>query len=208
LDGGPSRLLQRTRLEGYGYSADPDPQGSARKIYAQCVRLATFAGSGIPRGACDSMPIFAPGSDVEEATQHDFDVIYATPRVQQLTAMTAAEKLSSGLPRSWVDRVVYGDVCPQPRPVDADGNRLECDEYPYYSSDEGGPDSDGAILSDQLRLIDKTQNGLEGTMLYGFYNVCGLTTPAPGSPERKYLVIPMPKQEVLPTTAYCRAGQR
>jgi hypothetical protein len=209
LDGGAHRLLQRDHVTGFGYLTDPHPETTARKVYAQCVRLATFASSGINRGACDTMPIFAPGYDVDEATQHDFDVIWKTPSTVSLTAMTGEEKGSTGAIEGWYDRTAYAAICPgRPRPTGADGEPTQCDEYPYYSSEEGGPQPNGSLLPDQLRLINAAQNAREGYLLKGFYSYCGSTAAPQGSPARKYLVIPMPAQDSLPTTGYCRPGKR
>lgn len=205
INGGGARLLARTRVTGYEYIADPTPENSARKVFAQCVRLATWATSGITRADCETKPIFAPGYDVTEAAQHDFDVIWRAPRTVRLNALTREEKGNSGVLSGWYNRAPYDtpDLCPAPRPTSTD-----CDEYPFYSSREGGPDAGGpgTLLPQQLRIIDRGQNQLEGRLLGAFYTVCGVTDPPQGSPQREYLVVPMPVQTQIPTTGYCKGG--
>jgi hypothetical protein len=148
------------------------------------------------------MPVFAPGSDVEEATQHDFDVLNASPSTVELSYLSRTEKEATGVARGWYDLAADQQFCgPSPRPTGK-----ECDEHPFYSSDKGGPLADGSVRKDQLRLIDKDHNGREGTMLEGFYSVCGIKSEPAGSPARRCLVIPLPQQQDVPTTAYCRAG--
>lgn len=200
---GSTRIMtSRSRVSGYGFEADPEPETTAQAVYAQCLRFATFAGSGITTGDCETKAILAPGSDISEATIHDFDVIYKAPSVVGLSMLTGAEKSGAGVSRDWYNRSAYSATCPSPRP---DG--LHCDEYPYYTSEEGGPQPDGGLLPDQLRLIDSSDNGREGVLLNGFYSACGIASAPRGSSDREYLVIPLPYQSNIPTAAYCAPGR-
>jgi hypothetical protein len=70
---------------------------------------------------------------------------------------------------------------------------LHCDEYPFYSSRDGGP---GA----SLRLIRAGENLSEGASLGTFYKKCpNVSAAAPGDRE-PYLVAP---QFVSPTMSHC-----
>ena len=63
-------------------------------------------------------------------------------------------------------------------------------------------------MPQQLRIIDRIQNQREGGLIAGFYSVCGITAAPIESPEREYLVIPMPVQTQIPTAGYCKGGPR
>jgi hypothetical protein len=196
---GADRLLARERLSAGGFQEVPDPVTAARLVYAQCFRLASLDGSGHSASDCDTMPIFVPGSDIEEATQHNFDVITHSPYSISLNAVSSIEKYSlTLLEREWYNRVAYSAICPTPRGIQA------CDEYPFYTTLEGGPLADGeSLLPYQLRMIDAGQNSFEGTLLGAFVTGCGRNQGAPRDPSREYLVIPLPQQQVLPSMGYC-----
>lgn len=128
----------------------------------------------------ESIPIFAPGDDVREAAQHDLDAIVGNPAWAALTYAAS----NRPAPDNW--KYAYP-------PCDGSYAPLQCDEYPFLSSQQGGP---GA----SLRLIDAYDNSREGSLLSLFYGLCGLSE---GDP---FLVIPIPTSlpaEVTSTSAWC-----
>lgn len=151
---------------------EADRRDRARSVAAQCIALS--------RGDdCKDMAIFAPGGDVMEAAQHDLATIEASPALIQLTYLSKAEKVASGVPEGW-----YGSCSAE--------SLQQCDEYPYYASVEGaGPGS-------SVKAIDAIHNQLEGSRYGNFVVACNLGTTA----SREYLVIPIPIVAV-PTAFWC-----
>jgi hypothetical protein len=93
-----------------------------------------------------ALSIFAPGSDVLEAAEHDAEAIEHRPDWVKWNYVSEAEQQAAGLLRGWYE----GDSrCPK------HGADRACDEYAYYASAQAGP---GAPLS----LIDAGHNRLEG----------------------------------------------
>jgi hypothetical protein len=133
------------------------------------------------------MPIFFTGTDVQEATNHDYDVIQAHPELMQLTYVNTSEKTSR-------ERGDWGEVTPC-KGLTGFGTDKQCDEYPFFSTEEGYP---GAMPD--LRPISSRENSSQGGSLSQFYRGCSsLRSSERGSPGRKYLVIPW----VLPTMSWC-----
>jgi Deoxyribonuclease NucA/NucB len=195
-----SSLLGRTWLTNYGFDTEVDRAVAARTIAVRCLdqvnlnlnftqQLGMLPVVGLTKDRCKTMPIFAPGTDVYEAAEHDLDAINSgQPSV--LHAMGETEKNSGtyALPRSWTGRVQYDHCGPNYDPPNTN-----CDEYPFYSTMEGGP---GA----SLRNIYYVHNQFEGTLLGGFVIVCGLNG-TPSSEANEYVVVPHLE---LPSIAICR----
>lgn len=211
---GGQRLLAQRGVTGYGFTAQTgaNAETTAQLVYRQCVRLATWGGSGINPADCGTLPIFAPGNDVRMPAQHDLDVISWTPSTVRLEAKTNNEKARSGVRSGWYDVQKYyptpdnpSGCGPTPRPLGQDGQPQQCDEYPFYSSRQGGPLADGSLRPHQLQLVNAAQNRKEGGLLKGFYNVCGMTTVPAVPVKRQYLVVPMPNGG--PSTAWCGSAR-
>ena len=161
----------------------------AREVARQCVAMAAWPGAGHTEEQCKTMPIFSPGSNVLEAAQHDHDAILGNASWSALGYRTVAEREADGISRSWY--ASYAECSPS-----IGVTNLNCDEFPFYSSVEGGP---GA----SLRVIDKIQNQLEGNLLQGFANSCGLSNVAMPAPDRNYLVVPLPYSGGPLTSGWC-----
>lgn len=172
---------------GYGFQTLGSQIEHAREVARQCVALASWS-NVVSEDNCRDRPIFSPGSDVIQAAQHDHDAIFGDgvqgrPDWIKLSYVTAAEKALT-VPRGW-----YRSTC-------QGSGETSCDEYPFYTSVEGGP---GA----SLRIINAAQNSLEGRLLYGFAVQCGIVGAAPGSEAREYLVVPLPYRYGPTTTGWC-----
>jgi hypothetical protein len=59
-----------------------------------------------------------------------------------------------------------------------------CDDFPYRSANEGGPNPDGSARA-SLKLVPSSENSPQGGDVVGFYTTCGVGTDDP------FLVIPM-----------------
>jgi hypothetical protein len=92
--------------------------------------------------------------------------------------------------RSWYTRTAYATLCGKAAPGYSKGV-TNCDEYPYYSTSEGGP---GASLEN----INGKQNALEGRLLQDFAGPLGCNL----SPGDAYTVIP-DTTDVLPSVGIC-----
>lgn len=146
------------------------------------------------REDCASMPIFFTGSDVAEATDHDIEAITGQPEWVKLNYEAAGAKTQS---RTW-----YRSVAP----CDVRGRTgQQCDEYPFWATEQGGPD---ALVRPHLRYIDGDDNTLQGSRHGNFVTSCGLRT---GTPQERgnaiggtaFLMVPVPPALSVPTTYLC-----
>lgn len=192
-------------------ATEPGQESPERVVARQCLIYAT-------KDQCTSMPIFAPGSDVYEAAKHDAVAIARQGHPPKLTFVSNAEREAGdtghpALGRQWYQ---YDPICT------SRGPDQDCDEYPYFSAEEGGTAAASSIgRKASLRLVNNVENRLEGRLLAStgaFATVCGLKTPprqSPSNPDRQYLVIPLvaPDDGIedpngLPTMAWCRPGSK
>jgi hypothetical protein len=179
-------------------NAEPGPWTGAseddyiRTILRQCQKLVVLAPqAGLPKDACSTMPIFATGSDVKEATHHDLQAIASNPSWLTLTYASQAEKLADGFQRTWWSST---------HPCASGPSGTSCDEFPYFSSDQGGLNGQSATQP-SLRSISSSHNSLQGTHYGNFATKkCKLQSAPRGAPERDFIVVPVP---FLPTSYWC-----
>jgi hypothetical protein len=75
------------------------------------------------------------------------------------------------------------------------GSGNECDEFPFFASEEGYPKA-----QPDLRVISAQQNKSQGGSLSQFFRGCAsLNAAERGSAGRRFLVVPW----VLPTMSWC-----
>ncbi len=150
--------------------------------------------SGHSLSVCQKEAMWFPGKDVAEVAEHDLDAI-ALGQPFELSAMTEAAKAATGVTRKWYKALRFSNgLCAGLAPTGK-----SCDEYPYYSTAEGGPASAANPLDGDLRYLLKSQNSSEGAQRANFYDLCGLT--GPGSPGKNFIVVPDP--EKFPTFGIC-----
>jgi hypothetical protein len=143
---------------------------------------------------CKTEPIFLTGDDTPGASAHDLQAIAENPARMFLTYATSAEK-----PRphpAWYNN--------DPTCVAAHANGLDCDEFPFWSTEQG---EDGLHQLGAPSLAGVTgigDNRLQGQRLGTFYHnpLCFPTTSARDSTERDYIVVAVPLPFV-PTTGIC-----
>ncbi|MGH9223344.1 MAG: NucA/NucB deoxyribonuclease domain-containing protein [Acidimicrobiales bacterium] len=121
------------------------------------------------------LPVFMPGGDTPDTTAHLVDALSSNPA---WSVLTWAEHPDSTTNRQWY----RGDS----RCAGSPGDGLSCDEYPFYTSRQGGP---GA----SLRLVPGWEQDKQGGFLSAFYGACGI-----GQGD-SFVVDPMPS---LPTTTF------
>lgn len=177
------RLLRR--LSYRDTLVEPDRRKTAVQVITKCRDLGLVGGGA----DCDELPIYIPGNDVPVVAGHaERAIAEGQPRV--LTYAHEDERRAAGVSRDWYNRVQYSSICPSPRPEDT-----ACDEYPYYSTTTSGPGS-------SLQLLGLRENSQEGSLRRVFWSTCGISSAPPGSPDRAFLVLPMP--ETVPTMGFCK----
>ncbi len=155
-------------------------------LQEQCQENAVRWGeqAGIEPDDCDSLPIFGTGNNSPEASQHDLDAIIGNPEWMRLHYFAPSEKLAEGKPRasSW--------------PNCTGTASMQCDEFPYYSTDEGWPDG----IPD-VKQIPQSDNASQAGKLTSFYHGCArFAGTQVHTEQRAFLVVPIP---ALPTWMYC-----
>lgn len=147
---------------------------------------------------CQSLPLYFPGSDNPDITQHDHDAIATNPAWAQLTYVSQTDRAASGLSRGW--------YAGRPECAGATtANGTDCDEYPFYSSAQSGP---GA----SLKPLNLTQNRRAGNRYGNFAAACKLTSGGIGDQTSQiatgssFLVIPMTFHDAPSTLWACRSN--
>jgi hypothetical protein len=158
--------------------------------------VAPLAGQGILEASidgqfpCDALAILLPGSDFPTTTTHDWQAIVgggasnSNPAWVRLHYESQADKISSGLSRSWFSS--------EPECEGLAGTGKSCDEYPFYASTEGGP---GA----SLEPVPTSDNSGAGSRYGVFVRTCGLSSEL----HTPFLVVPMAFAGAPPTTHFC-----
>jgi hypothetical protein len=166
-------------IGGFAPLSDEEKFEAARAVATSCLSQVGIALTGaqqvgelpivnLKAADCSKRSIFAPGNDVSEATVHDGEAIQAG-QASYLHYESAGDKNSGDnpLPHGWYNRVAYNNCGANYNPP-----ATNCDEYPYYSTMEGGP---GA----SLKNIKAGDNRKEGRLVRWFYAACGVTTATP-----------------------------
>ncbi|MFC4065490.1 golvesin C-terminal-like domain-containing protein [Actinoplanes subglobosus] len=122
---------------------------------------------------CMKIAIFFPTiADAASATRNDDAGLKRYPAwvVQNFASNEEKEKSWA---RGWLNEPRFGQTtCPTPRPAGSDGFPMECDEFPFFASEQGvawafHTGGEDAPISTQLGLTLKTENGQEGAVLNG-----------------------------------------
>jgi hypothetical protein len=150
------------------------------RAYAARANLQLINGKKNP---CTTLPIFSPGADVSEAAQHKSEVILARPWMMQLNYVPSSVKEQTFRVRWYTGPPI------DPRCADKTADQ-DCDEYPYFSTDQGARVEDPWAAS--LKPVDSGHNRLEGTR-YGQF----LSEPTAAAPrgcglqqDDPFLVVP------------------
>lgn len=134
---------------------------------------------------CNGQAIFMPAGDMREASQHDLDAIGAGAPMTLSYVSVTENLMQRGFSRGWY----AGDSRCEGSGVDT-GN--ECDEYPYFSTLQGGPlRATPPGIGVSLRPISRDPNRWEGSALQAFYNACGLRS-GPYPARETFIVAPSP----------------
>jgi len=172
--------------------ADLEPAAqrqAARTVAKECERASKVPGSGVGKRDCIDRPIFAPGSDVATATQHDAEALAGNPEWFLLHYQSEVENASVGKTRPLYSLETN---CSAGRVIGV----TECDEYPWFATAESS-------TSSSFRQIPKEDNWREGNLYQGFVYVCGLASGTMGSEDREFLVIPLVGPSAPPTLGWC-----
>lgn len=143
------------------------------------------------RGPCSTKPIFFSGRfATPQATAHDWDAQRSfTHFIPDLRWVVLKYRVAPKGAGNWK----RGDArCAGA----AASTSIDCDEYPFLSTEQGGGD---AVLVPSLRPIAARDNRSQGGSLGAFYRLCGLRA----SSDRQFVSIPMPPATMTPTTWVC-----
>jgi len=179
----------------------------ARQIAAACVAQVDHENDITiikvsPKEVCAKIPIYSPGIDVQQAAQHDATAI-SQSQPFLLHFENEAQKSTGTASVAPVLRGWYGDPatnCSGPVVARPDVNATNCDEYPYYSTVEGGPATATSPIGASLQNINATENGIQGNQLQQLYAACGIVSSATASEANQYIVAPNPAS---PSVAIC-----
>jgi hypothetical protein len=148
----------------------------ARIGYSACRALRS-------REDCLTIPTIFPGADTPQARDHVHDAIFLQAKPPDLQYAVP----QSRAPKGWYKRGA-ANACTGKTGLTL---KMDCDEYPYLSTREGGP---GA----SLRPIDASDNHRAGARLGELYSRCGVRRD-----QASFLVIPLAATPAIPTVVAC-----
>jgi hypothetical protein len=172
----------------------------AEEIAKRCAWLAAETGVALSDCGKEGLPIFLTGSDTPQSSQHDLEAILGlngeTPHPEwvSLNYVNKANQIGS---RGWYRSDPRCASSSRP-------DKRDCDEFPFYSSAQGGS---MAMPEPSLRVLPSGDNRSQGNKLRLFYGACGLQTGSPNSSGTaivggdRFLILPMPIGP--PTLALC-----
>jgi len=186
-------LANRYMLQTRGNDISQDDAAVAAQV---CLWYA--ARDSLSKSACDRMPIFFTGADVNKATTHDAQQIFLHPEWVKLNYEYGAGK-AAVQDRDWYKRE---EPCTERPPEEGD----QCDEYPFWASEQGGPLA--RPLTPHLQWVDGIDNTRQGSKYSGFISKCGLTSgtsyaDANATGGTAFLVIPLMPALHIPTFSIC-----
>jgi hypothetical protein len=163
----------------------------AEDVAEQCLQDTMLAGESESTASsdCESLPIFASGSDVPAATEHDLKALALHPAWAKLNYENGAEKEEKES-RTWYKGV---GGCSATPPAGE-----QCDEYPFWASQQGGP---SAIPTPNLEYINAEDNEEQGRKYGNFVTSCKMAERS--STDYAFLAIPVPPRLGIPTTRLC-----
>lgn len=166
----------------------PDEAG-VRRIAAACLEQARAGGASAYD--CSRETIFVPGTDAGGAAQNDLAAI-TSGHPWRLHYVSGANQ--GGLSRDWYNS---GTMCAETPPEGS-----QCDEYPFYSTNEAGPPNPLNPAGARLAWVLAAENRAEAPALNWMPTHCNFTSGVtPGNVMgTHYLVVPLPG--VVPTTTY------
>jgi len=170
-------------------------QAAAEAIAAACLWNASRITNA--RMDCVNLPVFVTGSDVTEATNHDLEAIVGHPQWAKLNYEQSSAKNGS---RNWYDAVP---------PCDVSGDAgQQCDEFPYWATEQGGP---LAPITPSLKYIDGRDNTTQGGKYGNFVTACALRTGTPQTGANAvggtaFLVVPIASSAGIPSAYLCNRG--
>lgn len=142
---------------------------------------------------CTDDPIFFPGADAGHAALHDAQAIATHPTWAKLTYMSGKSKRATGVKNRWYGKGDFGTSADGRCWPDPAKRGTNCDEYPYYSTVEGGP---GA----SLREVPAAENQAEGNALNQMYSDPNCRMEGVGSGSTRYFVVPVAVPLGMPGT--------
>ena len=163
----------------------------ANAIARECAWRAARAGLNA-FDTCTTMPIFAPGSTAPETTIHDAIAVDTWEPWVQLNWEDPSVKTDT----AWRDDRCATEAAKPDNPPPP----IQCDEYPFNSSIQGGA---GKTPTPHLKYVSASDNQSQGGSLNAFYNAC--LGPVPRDP-RPFLVIPLAVRASTSPYAYSTIG--
>jgi hypothetical protein len=181
----------------------PDAQAGAR----QCIALTQYAiATGALTGSdandpCRNKIIFLPGSSWPLTTSHNWAAIVTHPQWIKLNYVSSLDRK---LPPAALSRTWYNSYSPCDQPQSG----KSCDEYPYFSSAQSGPNAGGPGVPASLDRIASADNSGAGGRYGNFVVKCQLTSGGPAADPSapagtEFLVIPMDFNGAPPTFEVC-----
>ena len=194
------RLAVRLRRQSSNQNRDREKiPGDASARYLARRTCLSYVARYLPArlgNPCEGHMIFAPGKNVQQAAEHDFEAITATPTWLRLNYSRVSVKEAQGNRRDW-----YKTYCTPRDPSQ------QCDEYPYFASRQGGSLSSPRP---SVKSILSTHNQDEGNSAGygGFIAWCKPSSDTvAGVGGSAFLVLPMPGDDAPDTLWSCGAGR-
>lgn len=207
--------LEQNLIDRNGYSLDQQLQSAhssltvrqvVHTVARECLDRTALAGE--PSTLCRSLPVFASGADVEQATAWDMTALgdRLIPNIKphpewallDYTTNTSYSGWTSVYPET--EAYGYAGFATSCKGLSADDTA--CHEFPYRSTSQGGNDRAASVWTRPfLKIINESRhNRPQGTKLSQFYGACGLYSAQSAGSSTRFIVTP---NLVLPTLQLC-----
>jgi choice-of-anchor A domain-containing protein/RHS repeat-associated protein len=121
------------------------------------------------------IPTVVFGSDMWDATNHYWEA-------QTMMGLPQVLNRGTGFNRGWYTRLSVRECLGR-------GASQQCDEYPFNSTTQGGPENYG-FGRVSLKLVNGIHNGAAGTLLNSMFSACGVS--AGPETDSAFAAIPVP----------------
>jgi hypothetical protein len=163
----------------------------ARRIARQCIQdlMLDEQTQATAISECETLPIFISGDEVPTATQHDIEALDGYPAWIKLNYESSAAK-EGKVSRTWYTGL---GGCSGTKPAES-----SCDEYPFYATQQGGPEDSP---EPSLKWVNEEDNSKQGSKYSGFVSACGMA--ARSATDYAFLASPARPPLEIPTTRLC-----
>lgn len=143
-------------------------------LVARAARIEAMRCIRTPRRCRLNANVLITGGDMPHTARHirDAQLGHGSSLVRSPFWLNRDERTAGKGARRWYRNMQQCNSGSRTQFAAANGNRGACDEYPFYSTRQGGRRNYPSIVS--LRLVNLGEAGRQGALIRTFYRRCGV----------------------------------